>query len=151
MSQNQSYFWQTTRHNVYLKRSAKLHMLLALMAVLTFSTICVAEIDAAKNNDDPALEMGIATVGWNYGGIFDKRKKNATGLLHIFVGHKKKIRALFIFCDHCWMSQPKQMSSAYFLLSNNKYNIYCYYFIIIIPYLSPRSIAESFQRWGDIC
>ncbi|XP_061400342.1 bromodomain-containing protein DDB_G0270170 isoform X1 [Musca vetustissima] len=61
MSQNQSYFWQTTRHNVYLKRSAKLHMLLALMAVLTFSTICVAEIDAAKNLDDTALEMGIAT------------------------------------------------------------------------------------------
>ncbi|XP_073824928.1 uncharacterized protein isoform X1 [Musca autumnalis] len=61
MSQNQSYFWQTTRHNVYLKRSAKLHMLLALMAVLTFSTICVAEIDAAKNIDDTALDMGIAT------------------------------------------------------------------------------------------
>ncbi|XP_013102255.2 uncharacterized protein LOC106083652 isoform X1 [Stomoxys calcitrans] len=59
MSQNQSYFWQTTRHNVYLKRSAKLHMLLALMAVLTFSTICVAEIDAAKNNDETAMEMGI--------------------------------------------------------------------------------------------
>uniref|UniRef100_A0A1I8M904 GDT1 family protein n=1 Tax=Musca domestica TaxID=7370 RepID=A0A1I8M904_MUSDO len=72
MSQNQSYFWQTTRHNVYLKRSAKLHMLLALMAVLTFSTICVAEIDAAKNNDDPALEMGIATKVSNDEAIFVK-------------------------------------------------------------------------------
>lgn len=61
MSQNQSYFWQTTRHNVYLKRSAKLHMLLALMAVLTFSTICMADIDA-QNNDDTAMDMGIPTV-----------------------------------------------------------------------------------------
>ncbi|KRF78943.1 putative divalent cation/proton antiporter TMEM165 isoform X2 [Drosophila virilis] len=43
MSQNQSYFWQTTRHNVYLKRSAKWHMAMALMVVLTFSTICAAE------------------------------------------------------------------------------------------------------------
>ncbi|KAM7359365.1 uncharacterized protein ACRADG_008945 isoform 1-T2 [Cochliomyia hominivorax] len=60
MSQNQSYFWQTTRHNVYLKRSAKLHMLLALMAVLTFSTICLAEIEP-KYNDDTAQAMGMQT------------------------------------------------------------------------------------------
>jgi len=50
MSQNQTYFWQTTRHNVFLKRSAKLHMLLALLATLTFSTICAAEI-RLKNMD----------------------------------------------------------------------------------------------------
>lgn len=47
MSQNQSYFWQTTRHNVYLKRTARLHMLFALLAILTFSTVCVAEFDKA--------------------------------------------------------------------------------------------------------
>ncbi|XP_037822935.1 transmembrane protein 165 isoform X2 [Lucilia sericata] len=60
MSQNQSYFWQTTRHNVYLKRSAKLHMLLALMAVLTFSTICLAEIEP-KYSDETAQAMGMQT------------------------------------------------------------------------------------------
>ncbi|KAH8312407.1 hypothetical protein KR044_010622 [Drosophila immigrans] len=52
MSQNQSYFWQTTRHNVYLKRSAKWHMAMALMVVLTFSTICAAEFD--NDGDDVA-------------------------------------------------------------------------------------------------
>lgn len=62
MSQNQSYFWQTTRHNVYLKRSAKLHMLLALMAVLTFSTICLAEIQPKYNDDETAQALGIQTV-----------------------------------------------------------------------------------------
>ncbi|XP_011197443.2 probable basic-leucine zipper transcription factor E isoform X2 [Bactrocera dorsalis] len=51
MSQNQSYFWQTTKHNVFLKRSARLQMLIALMAVLTFSTICQAEV-ARKEIDD---------------------------------------------------------------------------------------------------
>ncbi|KAI8129374.1 hypothetical protein FF38_13016 [Lucilia cuprina] len=60
MSQNQSYFWQTTRHNVYLKRSAKLHMLLAMMAVLTFSTICLAEIEP-KYSDETAQAMGMQT------------------------------------------------------------------------------------------
>ncbi|XP_017847693.1 probable serine/threonine-protein kinase DDB_G0267686 isoform X2 [Drosophila busckii] len=53
MSQNQSYFWQTTRHNVYLKRSAKWHMALALMVVLTFSTICAAELN--QDADDNAV------------------------------------------------------------------------------------------------
>nr|XP_014085555.1 probable serine/threonine-protein kinase DDB_G0283337 isoform X2 [Bactrocera oleae]XP_036229140.1 probable serine/threonine-protein kinase DDB_G0283337 isoform X2 [Bactrocera oleae] len=51
MSQNQSYFWQTTKHNVYLKRSARLQMLIALLAVLTFSTICQAEV-ARKEIDE---------------------------------------------------------------------------------------------------
>ncbi|XP_065354953.1 uncharacterized protein LOC135949352 isoform X1 [Calliphora vicina] len=60
MSQNQSYFWQTTRHNVYLKRSAKWHMLVALMAVLTFSTICLAEIEP-KYSDETAQSMGMQT------------------------------------------------------------------------------------------
>ncbi|XP_055901795.1 uncharacterized protein LOC129938339 isoform X1 [Eupeodes corollae] len=50
MSQNQSYFWQTTRHNVYLKRSAKYHLMMALMVVLAFSTVCLAELD--RNFDD---------------------------------------------------------------------------------------------------
>lgn len=53
MSQNQSYFWQTTRHNVYLKRSAKWHMAMALMVVLTFSTICAAESN--PDGDDNAI------------------------------------------------------------------------------------------------
>ncbi|KAH8288314.1 hypothetical protein KR054_000894 [Drosophila jambulina] len=58
MSQNQSYFWQTTRHNVYLKRSAKWHMALALMVVLTFGTICAAE--AQPDGDDNAvIQSGI--------------------------------------------------------------------------------------------
>lgn len=61
MSQNQSYFWQTTRHNVYLKRSAKWHMLLAMMAVLTFSTICLAELEP-KYSDETAQSMGMQTV-----------------------------------------------------------------------------------------
>jgi len=55
MSQNQSYFWQTTRHNVYLKRSAKWHMAMALMVVLTFSTICAAEFD--NDGDDIAANL----------------------------------------------------------------------------------------------
>ncbi|KAH8359160.1 hypothetical protein KR093_004875 [Drosophila rubida] len=55
MSQNQSYFWQTTRHNVYLKRSAKWHMAMALMVVLTFSTICAAEFD--NDGDDVANNL----------------------------------------------------------------------------------------------
>ncbi|XP_043064907.1 transmembrane protein 165 isoform X2 [Drosophila ficusphila] len=58
MSQNQSYFWQTTRHNVYLKRSAKWHMALALMVVLTFGTICAAEAQP-DSADDAVIESGI--------------------------------------------------------------------------------------------
>ncbi|XP_026840726.1 transmembrane protein 165 isoform X2 [Drosophila persimilis] len=58
MSQNQSYFWQTTRNNVYLKRSAKWHMALALMVVLTFSTICAAEFQH-ENEDNVAVQSGI--------------------------------------------------------------------------------------------
>ncbi|XP_017064823.2 uncharacterized protein LOC108103734 isoform X1 [Drosophila eugracilis] len=58
MSQNQSYFWQTTRHNVYLKRSAKWHMALALMVVLTFGTICAAEAQP-DSADDAVIEAGI--------------------------------------------------------------------------------------------
>ncbi|XP_034664301.1 transmembrane protein 165 isoform X2 [Drosophila subobscura] len=58
MSQNQSYFWQTTRHNVYLKRTAKWHMALALMVVLTFATICAAEFQH-ENEDNVAVQSGI--------------------------------------------------------------------------------------------
>ncbi|XP_016975546.1 uncharacterized protein LOC108041976 isoform X1 [Drosophila rhopaloa] len=58
MSQNQSYFWQTTRHNVYLKRSAKWHMALALMVVLTFGTICAAEAQP-DSADNAVIESGI--------------------------------------------------------------------------------------------
>ncbi|XP_016999018.2 uncharacterized protein [Drosophila takahashii] len=58
MSQNQSYFWQTTRHNVYLKRSAKWHMALALMVVLTFGTICAAEAQP-DSADNAVLESGL--------------------------------------------------------------------------------------------
>ncbi|EDW42107.1 GDT1-like protein 3 isoform X1 [Drosophila sechellia] len=58
MSQNQSYFWQTTRHNVYLKRSAKWHMALALMVVLTFGTICAAEAQP-DSADNAIIESGI--------------------------------------------------------------------------------------------
>ncbi|XP_017143161.1 transmembrane protein 165 isoform X1 [Drosophila miranda] len=58
MSQNQSYFWQTTRNNVYLKRSAKWHMALALMVVLTFSTICAAEFQH-ENEDNVAVQSGV--------------------------------------------------------------------------------------------
>uniref|UniRef100_W8ANV5 Transmembrane protein 165 n=1 Tax=Ceratitis capitata TaxID=7213 RepID=W8ANV5_CERCA len=54
MSQNQSYFWQTTKHNVFLKRSARLQMLLALMAVLTFSTICQAEVARREVDENVA-------------------------------------------------------------------------------------------------
>lgn len=55
MSQNQSYFWQTTRHNVYLKRSAKWHMALALMVVLTFATICAAEFNPDGDDNDAII------------------------------------------------------------------------------------------------
>ncbi|XP_017103014.1 putative divalent cation/proton antiporter TMEM165 isoform X2 [Drosophila bipectinata] len=58
MSQNQSYFWQTTRHNVYLKRSAKWHMALALMVVLTFGTICAAE-SQPDSEDNAVIQSGI--------------------------------------------------------------------------------------------
>ncbi|XP_052834803.1 uncharacterized protein LOC128251720 isoform X1 [Drosophila gunungcola] len=58
MSQNQSYFWQTTRHNVYLKRTAKWHMALALMVVLTFGTICAAEAQP-DSADNAVIESGI--------------------------------------------------------------------------------------------
>ncbi|KAH8342184.1 hypothetical protein KR074_008950 [Drosophila pseudoananassae] len=58
MSQNQSYFWQTTRHNVYLKRSAKWHMALALMVVLTFGTICAAE-SQPDGEDNAVIQSGI--------------------------------------------------------------------------------------------
>lgn len=61
MSQNQSYFWQTTRHNVYLKRSAKWHMALALMVVLTFSTICAAEFNP-DGDDNAAIIADMAKV-----------------------------------------------------------------------------------------
>ncbi|XP_037956553.1 transmembrane protein 165 isoform X2 [Teleopsis dalmanni] len=60
MSQNQSYFWHTTRRNVYLKRAAKLHMFLALIAVLTFSTICLADV-APKLDDDNNDIIGVQT------------------------------------------------------------------------------------------
>ncbi|XP_032592925.1 transmembrane protein 165 isoform X2 [Drosophila grimshawi] len=76
MSQNQSYFWQTTRRNVYLKRSAKWKMAMALMVVLTFSTICAAESnpDGDKNaaiiadlkenvEQEQLLKMGTAVTG----------------------------------------------------------------------------------------
>ncbi|XP_075145361.1 uncharacterized protein LOC142220230 isoform X1 [Haematobia irritans] len=97
MSQNQSYFWQTTRHNVYLKRSAKLHMLLALMAVLTFSTICMAEIDA-KNNDDTAMEMGIPSKISNDEAIYVKDEKFDVGndLPAIDTTKEPKIKAGFL-------------------------------------------------------
>ncbi|KAH8369464.1 hypothetical protein KR009_011688 [Drosophila setifemur] len=58
MSQNQSYFWQTTRHNVYLKRSAKWHIALALMVVLTFGTICAAE-SQPDSEDNAVIQSGI--------------------------------------------------------------------------------------------
>ncbi|XP_039490539.1 uncharacterized protein LOC120451168 isoform X1 [Drosophila santomea] len=58
MSQNQSYFWQTTRHNVYLKRTAKWHMALALMVVLTFGTICAAEAQP-DSADNAVIESGL--------------------------------------------------------------------------------------------
>ncbi|KAH8280029.1 hypothetical protein KR018_001609 [Drosophila ironensis] len=58
MSQNQSYFWQTTRHNVYLKRSAKWHMALALMVVLTFGTICAAE-SQPDSKENGVVQSGI--------------------------------------------------------------------------------------------
>lgn len=61
MSQNQSYFWQTTRHNVYLKRSAKWHMALALMVVLTFGTICAAE-SQPDSEDNAVIQSGIQSV-----------------------------------------------------------------------------------------
>ncbi|XP_037716087.1 uncharacterized protein LOC119551044 isoform X1 [Drosophila subpulchrella] len=61
MSQNQSYFWQTTRHNVYLKRSAKWHMALALMVVLTFGTICAAEAQP-DSADNAVLESGLQNM-----------------------------------------------------------------------------------------
>ncbi|XP_055848007.1 uncharacterized protein LOC129913402 isoform X1 [Episyrphus balteatus] len=56
MSQNQSYFWQTTRHNVYLKRSAKYHLMMALMVVLTFSTVCLAEHEPKSNDETGVLQ-----------------------------------------------------------------------------------------------
>ncbi|XP_068155808.1 putative divalent cation/proton antiporter TMEM165 isoform X2 [Drosophila tropicalis] len=55
MSQNQSYFWQTTRHNVYLKRTAKWHMALALMVILTFSTVCAEEFKRDVENNANSL------------------------------------------------------------------------------------------------
>ncbi|XP_036342890.1 uncharacterized protein LOC118752142, partial [Rhagoletis pomonella] len=61
MSQNQSYFWQTTKHNVYLKRSARLQMLIALMAVLTFSTICQAEV-ARREIDESVATLGVPSA-----------------------------------------------------------------------------------------
>uniref|UniRef100_A0A0K8V651 Transmembrane protein 165 n=1 Tax=Bactrocera latifrons TaxID=174628 RepID=A0A0K8V651_BACLA len=61
MSQNQSYFWQTTKHNVFLKRSARLQMLIALMAVLTFSTICQAEV-ARKEIEDNVATLSAPSV-----------------------------------------------------------------------------------------
>ncbi|XP_053968431.1 uncharacterized protein LOC128869852 isoform X1 [Anastrepha ludens] len=61
MSQNQSYFWQTTRHNVYLKRSARLQMLIAMMAVLTFSTICQAEV-ARRDVDENVATFGVPSA-----------------------------------------------------------------------------------------
>lgn len=61
MSQNQSYFWQTTKHNVYLKRSARLQMLIALLAVLTFSTICQAEV-ARKEIDENVATLSAPSV-----------------------------------------------------------------------------------------
>ncbi|XP_034484601.1 uncharacterized protein LOC117789644 isoform X1 [Drosophila innubila] len=70
MSQNQSYFWQTTRHNVYLKRSAKWHMAMALMVVLTFSTICAAEFD--NDGDDIAANLPDLQKNLEPQGIPDK-------------------------------------------------------------------------------
>ncbi|KAL7729081.1 hypothetical protein ACLKA6_019906 [Drosophila palustris] len=70
MSQNQSYFWQTTRHNVYLKRSAKWHMAMALMVVLTFSTICAAEFD--NDGDDIAANLPDLQKNLELPGIPDK-------------------------------------------------------------------------------
>ncbi|XP_054746839.1 uncharacterized protein LOC129251847 isoform X2 [Anastrepha obliqua] len=61
MSQNQSYFWQTTRHNVFLKRSARLQMLIAMMAVLTFSTICQAEV-ARRDVDENVATFGVPSA-----------------------------------------------------------------------------------------
>ncbi|XP_030376568.1 transmembrane protein 165 isoform X2 [Scaptodrosophila lebanonensis] len=61
MSQNQSYFWQTTRHNVYLKRSAKWHMLIALMIAITFSTVCADEFQEPNINDNVAVQKGVQT------------------------------------------------------------------------------------------
>lgn len=66
MSQNQSYFWQTTRHNVYLKRSAKWHMALALMVVLTFATICAAEFNPdADDNDAIIADLQKVIMMWD--------------------------------------------------------------------------------------
>lgn len=56
MSQNQSYFWQTTRRNVYLKRSAKYHLMMALIVVLTFSTVCLAEHEPKSNDESGVLQ-----------------------------------------------------------------------------------------------
>lgn len=62
MSQNQSYFWQTTRHNVYLKRSAKYHLMMALMVVLAFSTVCLAELDRNFDDDSRVKQTEEETV-----------------------------------------------------------------------------------------
>ncbi|XP_067637234.1 uncharacterized protein [Eurosta solidaginis] len=82
MSQNQSYFWQTTKHNVYLKRSARLQMLIALMAVLTFSTICQAEVarNAIDDNDATLSAPSIFPDDKKY--LKDAMKVNAANELN---------------------------------------------------------------------
>ncbi|KAH8420762.1 hypothetical protein KR222_004311 [Zaprionus bogoriensis] len=79
MSQNQSYFWQTTRHNVYLKRSAKWHMALALMVVLTFATICAAEFN--PDIDENAAIIADIQKNVEQQGIIDKVTELNNGLL----------------------------------------------------------------------
>ncbi|XP_017960355.1 transmembrane protein 165 isoform X2 [Drosophila navojoa] len=97
MSQNQSYFWQTTRHNVYLKRSAKWHMAMALMVVLTFSTICAAESNPdgdenailADNQQNVEDDQAIIKLGTESNGILEKQ-------LDIEPEREKKIKGSFI-------------------------------------------------------
>ncbi|XP_023175782.1 GDT1-like protein 3 isoform X1 [Drosophila hydei] len=96
MSQNQSYFWQTTRHNVYLKRSAKWHMAMALMVVLTFSTICAAESN--PDGDENAIiadiqqnveQQSIVKLGTESVGLLEKN-------LELEPEKEKKVKGSFI-------------------------------------------------------
>ncbi|XP_054090454.1 uncharacterized protein DDB_G0287625 isoform X2 [Zeugodacus cucurbitae] len=82
MSQNQSYFWQTTKHNVYLKRSARLQMLLALMAVLTFSTICQAEVARREIDDNVATLSAPSAFPDDRQYVKDAMKVNAANELN---------------------------------------------------------------------